>query len=271
MLLSDSHVHLHAYRDVRGLLQRARRADVGLLVSVAVDLASSRRTIDIARRNPGVVTAVGLHPSHLEAPLDAATLEDLELLARDPVVGFIGEIGLDAIEARVGIDVQRAAFAAQIELAQKLDLPVNLHVRGAFDEAFDVLARTGVPDAGAVLHYFVDGTEIARPALDLGLCLSVGKPVTRVENERLRQAVAMVPRDRLVLETDSYPLPGRKTEPADVKLVALAVSRLFGSSLEAIADATTANLLRMLPVNLKRHYEALLSRGPERGDPASEQ
>ncbi len=271
MYLSDSHVHLHAYRDAHELLERARRVGVALIVGIAVDLPSARRTIDIARHNSGVVAAVGLHPSHLKAPLDNATLADLESLARDPAVGFIGEIGLDAIEANVGIDVQRAAFAAQVELARKLNLPVNLHVRGAFDEAFDVLARAGIPDAGAVLHYFADDTGLARRALDLGLFLSVGKPVTREENEHLRQAIATVPLDRLLLETDSYPLPGRTTEPADLGLVAMAIARLLGCPVERIAEVTTANLLRMLPVNLARRYHGLLPGTAERGCPACEQ
>jgi len=134
-----------------------------------------------------------------------------------------------------------------------------------------VLAHAGIPDAGAVLHYFVGEAELARRALDLGLFLSVGKPVTRVENEHLRRAVATVPLDRLLLETDSYPLPGRTTEPADVGLVAMAVARLLGRPVETIAEVTTANLLRMLPVHLARRYQGLLPGTAERGCPACEQ
>ncbi len=246
MRLSDSHVHLHAYRDVDGLIERTRRAGVEQIVGVSVDLATSCRTIEIARRQSGVVAAVGFHPCHLIGALDEAALGELETLAVDPTVGFIGEIGLDSVDARTDLDQQRAVFVAQLELAQKLELPVNLHLRGAFDEAFAVLEQVGVPEAGAVVHYFVGDAALAHRALDLGLNISVGKPVTRESNARLRQAITTIPLNRLLLETDSYPLPGRKTEPADVVLVAEAIANILGRTTEDIAEATTANLLRLL-------------------------
>lgn len=247
MQLSDSHVHLHAYCDVGELIGRARVAGVELIVGVSVDLPTSRRTIEIARSNDDVVAAIGFHPSHLDAALDRSSLAELGTLARDPTVGFIGEIGLDSVDAKIPLHQQRIAFVAQLELAQTLELPVNLHVRGAFDEAFAALEQVGVPEAGAVVHYFVGDATLAHRALDLGLYISVGKPVTRLENAQLRQAIAKIPLDRLLLETDSYPLPGRKTEPADVALVAGAVADLFARPTEEIAEATMANLRRLLP------------------------
>jgi TatD DNase family protein len=246
--LADSHVHLHAYSDadVDVLLERGRVAGVDLIVGIPVDLATSRRTIDIAKSHAGVVATVGLHPAHLDERVTESTFSDLDALARDPAVGFVGEIGLDVVDGKMALDYQRAFFQAQLELAQKRRLPVNLHIHGAFDEAFAVIERVGLPQAGAIVHYFVGDESLARRALDLGLHISVGKPVTRVENASLRRAVPTIPLDRLVLETDSYPLPGRQTEPADVRLVAQAVADLRGCSVDEVADATTANLRRML-------------------------
>ncbi len=247
MGLADSHVHLHAFADPRALLARARRAGVQLFVGFGVDLATSRETIDVARQEHGVVAAVGLHPVHLVEALDLdRAIAEIKTLTTDPRVGFIGEIGLDVVDGNVGLDRQLAAFEAQLRLAARLDRPVSLHVQGAFDEAFAAIRRVGLPAAGGVVHYFVGDDALARRALDLGLHLSVGKPVTREANRGLREVVSRLSMDRLLLETDAYPLPGRSTEPRDVVAVAEAVAGLSGLSPMAVADATTANLLRLL-------------------------
>ncbi|HVC35038.1 MAG TPA: TatD family hydrolase [Chloroflexota bacterium] len=272
MILADSHVHLHAYADdeIDGMLARARRAGVEIVVGIGVDLETSRRTIEIARHRPGVVAAVGIHPAHFSQESGvgrqesdaggqktdvAAALSGLEVLARDPAAGFIGEIGLALVEGTAGIEQQRAVFEDQLALARTLDLPVNLHIQGAFDDAFAALRRAGVPAAGAVLHYFDGDESLARQALDLGLHLSVGKPVTHAGHERLGRAVRLIPLDRLILETDTYPLPGRRTEPADVRLVAEAVAALVSRRVEEVAEATTANLVRLLGAAGKRLAE----------------
>ena len=247
MGMSDSHVHLHAFADPDGLLARARGAGVSLMVGVGVDLATSRQTIDIARCQPDVFAAVGLHPAYLthDVDLDRA-LDKIEALAREPRVGFVGEIGIDLVDGTATLERQSAAFEAQLRLANRFRLAVNLHIQGAFDEVFDVIRRVGLPKPGAVIHYFVGDETLARRALDLGLYLSVGKPVTREHNGQLRRVVTTVPLQCLLLETDSYPLPGRRTEPADVARVAEAVASLKRLPVEDVTEATTANLVKLL-------------------------
>ena len=100
--------------------------------------------------------------------------------------------------------------------------------------------------ARSAIHYFVGGPDLANRYLAAGLWLSVGKPVARVEHAGLRAAIREAPLDRLLVETDTYPIPGRTTEPADVRLVALAVATLKGLSLERVAAATTANFARLV-------------------------
>ncbi|MGH2459644.1 MAG: TatD family hydrolase [Chloroflexota bacterium] len=247
MALSDSHVHLHAFADPDGVLARARAAGVNLVVGVGIDLPSSRRTLAIARAEPGVVAAVGLHPAHLTEASDLdQTLGEIEAIAGEPRVGFVGEIGIDLVEGAATLERQSEFFEAQLRLAGRLRLPVNLHIQGAFDEAFAIIRRLGAGGPGAVVHYFVGDAELARRALELGLYVSVGKPVTRPANAQLRQAVATIPLERLLLETDSYPLPGRTTEPADIRLVAEAVAGIRRIPVAEVAEATTNTLIRLL-------------------------
>lgn len=248
---SDSHVHLHAYPDaeVHRLLHRAAMADVGLLGAVSVDLASARRTVAIAAahpRSPRVVAAVGFHPVYLRAVPSETDLRLLEVLAADPSVGFIGEIGLDSVEASLPFSEQIAALRAQLALVGRVGKPVNLHLRGAIEPALTILDQEGTAAIGAVFHYFVGGEDLALRALDRGLYLSIGKPVTRPENGALRAAVRQIPLRRLLLETDTYPLPDRVTEPADVRRVAQAVAELKGIPVETVAAVTTANLRGLL-------------------------
>ena len=249
-MLADSHVHLHAYDDVAvaGMLSRAFQAGVGTIVAVSVDLASAHRTIALAGRYASVVAAVGLHPSQLEAmPLEEPWLA-LERLAQAPEVEAIGECGVDETEAKTTGMVQLAVFARHCRLAVRLGKPLLLHLVGEalIPAALGTLAAAGVPPRRAVVHYFVGDAADARRYLEAGLLLSVGKPVTRPPNAALREAVRAIPLDHLLLETDTYPLPDRTTQPADLPLVARAVADLKGLPPERVAEATTANLERLL-------------------------
>jgi len=106
-------------------------------------------------------------------------------------------------------------------------------------------ARLGIP---VIVHYFVGDLPGATRWLDLGCALSVGKPITRPENAALREAVAAIPLERLLLETDTYPLPGRTTEPAHLLQIAQAVADLKHLPIETIAEQTTVNFCRLLRV-----------------------
>jgi TatD DNase family protein len=215
---------------------------VETLLAVSVSLASSARTRAVARRWPGVYAAVGVHPRRLRGQ----RVEALERLAADPRVRAIGEVGLEYAPTAAPADAQRAFLAACLDLAEGLGRAVVLHAVGAQAHA-DALAllraRTGLP---VVVHYFVGDERLAAAYLDAGCALSVGKPVTRPENAQLRAAVRQVPPERLLLETDAYPLPGRTTEPRDLPDVCRAVAALRAEAPEAVARATTRNFRRLL-------------------------
>ena len=155
----------------------------------------------------------------------------------------IGEVGLDDTAAGAPLPAQEALFSACLGLADELDLALSLHVVGAHRRAQAILAAGRT--YRAVVHYFQGDAELAERYLALGCFISVGKPVTRTDRARLREAVARIPLDRLLLETDTYPLPGRTTEPRDVAEICRAVAELRGLPCEKVARATTANYLRL--------------------------
>lgn len=244
-MLADSHVHLHAYDDaeVAGMVRRAAAAGVTRIVAVSVDLPSAERTIAIARRHDGVVAAIGFHPAGLPAMPDEAVWARFDALADDPTVRAIGECGVHA-GGPAGPAVQLKALERQARIAASHGMPLLLHLVAddrLIDEALAV-----VRGQAAVAHYFRGDVALATRYLDAGLHISLGKPVTRTENGALRAAVGGIPLDRLLLETDTYPMPDRATEPADTRLVAEAVAELRAVDLVAVAEATSANLKRLL-------------------------
>jgi TatD DNase family protein len=246
-LLADSHVHLDAFgdEDVAAMLQRAREAGVHRVMAVSVDVESARRTVELSRRHPGVAAAVGLHPARLRAMPTDLDWAELERIAADPSVVAIGECGVDAGGHASGL-VQLAVLARHCRLALSSSRPLLLHLVGEalIGPALGTLTATGVPPLRAVAHYFQGDLAQAQRLLEAGLFIAVGKPVVRLEH--LRHAVREIPLDSLLLETDTYPLPDRTTEPADVRLVAQAVAEIKGLSLDEVADATTENLDRLL-------------------------
>jgi TatD DNase family protein len=245
--LGDSHVHLHAYEDgeVAAMLERAWRAGVGTVVAVSVDLESARRTVGLTHALVRVVPAVGLHPARLGGPVDDAAWAALAEVAGDGRVGAIGECGVDADGPAEAVD-QIGCLARHAALAAARDRPLLLHLRGPDALIAPALAVVGEAGARGVVHYFVGGPELAERYLAAGLEIAVGKPVTRAENGALRAAVATIPLDRLLLETDTYPMAGRTTEPADVRLVAGAVAGLKSLAVEEVARVTGENLERLI-------------------------
>ncbi|HLH21151.1 MAG TPA: TatD family hydrolase [Chloroflexota bacterium] len=246
-MLTDCHSHLDRYPRpiVAGMIARAAAAGLGVVVTAGVDVASSRRGLRLAARYPLLRAGVGLHPIRVRGAEPDGVYTSLDALAAHPAVVVWSECGLDYREAAAPPADQRRAFRRQLGLARQHGLAAIVHAVDAADDALALLAAAGMAGRAAI-HYFVGDQALAEGYLAAGLYLSVGKPVTRPANAALRAAIRATPLDRLLLETDTYPLPGRSTEPADVRLVAAAVAELHGASVDAVAAATVANLARLL-------------------------
>ena len=171
-------------------------------------------------------------------------MEDIIPLLDAPEVVAVGECGLDYHYDFSPRPVQREMFAAQIDLAAERGLPLVVHTREAWDDTFAIL-RAG-PSVPTIFHCFSGGPDEARLALDLGASLSFSGIVTFKSAGDLREAVALAPLDRILVETDSpylTPVPhrGRPNEPAYVALVGAAVAAVRGVAIAVIEDATWAN------------------------------
>jgi TatD DNase family protein len=246
-MLTDCHAHLDRYPPavVAGMVERAAAAGLGVVITAGVDVGSSRRCVGLAARHPLLRAGVGIHPNRVRGTETARTYTALEALAADPAVVVWSECGLDYADGKAPPAAQRAALTRQLVAARRHGLAATVHAVAAAADALAALVDADLAGRAAI-HYFVGDQALAERYLAAGLYLLVGKPVTRSEKVALRAAIRATPLDRLLLETDTYPLPGRTTEPADVRLVAAAVADLHGVSADAVATATGANLARLL-------------------------
>ncbi|MGI8793469.1 MAG: TatD family hydrolase, partial [Acidimicrobiales bacterium] len=240
---ADSHCHLpfDGMGDVASVLAEARAAGVGRFITVGTDASHSADAIAAAAEHDDVWATVGLHPH--EASAGVATITHL---VGEPRVVAIGECGLDYHYEHSPRDVQKVAFAEQIHLAHDHDLALVIHTRDAWDDTFDILSAEGVPPR-TVFHCFTGGPGEAARALDIGAWLSFSGIVTFKTAGDVREAAAICPLDRLLVETDApylAPVPhrGQRNRPAWVAEVGAGVAAAKGVPTEVVADATWAGV-----------------------------
>ena len=247
MTLVDSHCHLEMIADTAGAVAEARAAGVEQLVTIGIDLETSRQAAELAATLAGVYATVGLHP-HEAHLLDDAYLAEMEALTARPRVVAIGEVGLDFYRDLSPRDAQRRAFSAQIELARRTRLPLVVHVREAGAEAMAQLAA----EAGdlTVLMHCYSLPEYVDECNERGYCASFAGNVTYKNAAGLREAAAKVRDDRLLVETDApflAPVPnrGNSNVPAWVAHTAALVAEVRGVPAAELAALTTANARRV--------------------------
>jgi TatD DNase family protein len=239
---TDSHCHV-PYEDVgEEVIDDARRAGVTRLISVGTDAAQSRAAMAVAAAYEGVWATVGLHPH--DATEGLADIEGLLAEADSKVVG-VGECGLDYHYDHSPRPVQREVFAAQIALARARNLALVIHTREAWDDTFDILAAVGVPER-TVFHCFTGGPDEAKRCLGIGAWVSFSGIVSFKNATDVREAAALCPLERMLVETDSpylAPVPhrGQPNRPAWVPVVGAAVAAAKGMAVEEVAEATWAN------------------------------
>ncbi len=251
----DSHCHLHlceAGGPVEEVIARAHAAGVSTMVTIGIDVESSKRAVSIAQRNNGVYASVGVHPNDADQwePQTALAIESA--LAEDCVIA-VGESGLDFYRDAVSPEAQAAAFRDHIRLAKEFDKVLVIHTRESVAAALDVVDEEGPP--GRILWHCWSGDEQQlNRALAMGSCISFAGNLSFKSARQLRDVAPLVPQDRLLVETDSpflspVPFRGKPNEPARVIHVGEAVAMARGTTTDAVARSTTDNALRLFDLD----------------------
>ncbi len=267
----DTHVHLQlpAYADdLPAVLERA--AEVGVLGCIVpgIDLESSRAALDLAERYADgpcrLYAAVGIHPTEAHR-LDAAALRELRAMAAHPRTVAVGEIGLDFYWPRIPDrgwvcaepEQQAVALRQQLDLAAEMGLPVILHDREAHGAMLEALAAwvEEEPPKRGVLHAYAAGPSRLDEVVGMGFAVGIGGVVTRKKAAAVQEVARRVPVEALLLETDGpyltpVPYRGKRNEPAYIPLIAESIAALRGMTAETLAEATTANAVRLFGLSL---------------------
>lgn len=252
----DSHCHVdeEAFdEDREEVLSRMKANGVTRCAVIGSDMETSRRAAAFAAAHSGVVAAGGFYP-HEASRFRESNLDELREMYQKGRIRAIGEIGLDFYYDHSPRDVQREVCIRQMELAWELKAPVAYHIRDAHQEMLEIMKGMKARLTGGIIHCFSGSAEIAKEYLKLGYYISFAGPLTFKKAPRLQEAVKLVPKDRLLIETDSpymapEPVRGRRNEPANVRYVGLKMAELRGEKPEEVAAFTTENAMQVYGIN----------------------
>lgn len=262
----DTHCHLDVHdRRLQGdeapntaaLIDAAAAVGVTRIVQIGCDLESARWTVEHAPRFPGVVAGIAMHPNdaartvarHGQSALDAA-LAEIAVLAEAPIVRAVGETGLDYFRTTddSGKAVQAASYRWHIALAKRLGKALVIHDRDAHDDCIRILLDEGAPTT-VVFHCFSGDADMARICADHGWYCSFAGPVTYKANAHLREAVAVLPQDLLLVETDApylapEPNRGKANASSLMPFTVRAIAEVREEPVDEVAAALYANAMR---------------------------
>lgn len=247
MELFDSHAHYNDEKfeeDREEILKEIYRSGVTKLVNAGYSLESSKSTIQIANSHDFIYSTVGISPNDI-ADYKKEDLKEIENLAKSPKVVAIGEIGLDYYWNKENKDLQKEVFISQIEIANKLNLPIVIHTREAVYDTLEILKNNNCNKKG-IFHCCPFNVDLVREGLKLGFYISFAGPTTFKNSKNAHEIIKMVPLDKMLIETDSpylspEPFRGKRNDSRNVKYIAQKIAEVKQIPLEEVAKATYNN------------------------------
>lgn len=247
----DLHAHLDRLEEgVEGAIQLAKQNQVKKIVTIGTEPNDLPLVLSIAQKHyPDVYCTLGIHPHDGIKYNQDAEKFILENIHHKEVVA-VGEIGLDYYYNHSEKNEQLKAFRAQLEIAQKSNMPVEIHTRDAEQDTVDLLKE--YPGVNGLIHCFTGTRWLAEQCLNLGFNISISGVVTFKNAHDLRETVKMIPLDRIHVETDApflapVPMRGKQNTPAYVVHTAKVVAELKGITLEQLAAQTRQNAMKLFP------------------------
>jgi len=260
MKIFDSHCHLNdrSYtRDMANVIQRAKNAGVIGIMIAGITGKTSQQGIDIAKTYPGCYASVGVHP-HDAKSCSEKTLDHLISLSKDSIVRAWGETGLDFNRMYSSKDIQEKCFVRQLEIADKLHLPLIFHERDSKGRFLEILnAHYNTRKLNGIVHCFSGNHKERDAYLDLGLHIGITGILTiKTRGKHLREMVKGIPADRLLVETDApYLTPApeknntRRNEPAFVRTVLMKLAAVRNDDPEELARSIWQNTCRVFNIS----------------------
>ena len=250
----DSHSHYNDERfeeDRDELIKKIYNEGIAKIINAGYSLESSKEAIKIAEDYEFMYATAGISPNDIDN-FKKEDLLEIENLAKNKKVVAIGEIGLDYYWNKENKELQKQIFISQIEIANKLELPIVIDTREAIYDTFDILKNNKCNKKG-VFHCCPLNVDLVREGLKLGFYISFAGPITFKNSKNAEEIIKMVPLDKMLIETDSpylspEPLRGRRNDSRNVKYMAQKIADIKGLSLEQVAEATYNNAKRIFRI-----------------------
>lgn len=258
MKLFDSHCHLTDEKfneDREELIAKLQSEGVEKIVTAGYSLESSKESIKLAREYTFMYTTIGISPNDIpesKEEIDKEIIELKELYNKDKKIMAVGEIGLDYHWNMENKELQKYAFIKQIELANELDLPIQIHTREAVMDTLEILKNNKVSNGG-IFHCCPLNRELVREGLKLGFYISFAGPITFKNSRNAEEIIKMVPDDKFLVETDSpYLAPeqkrGTRNDPRNVKYIIEKIAKEKEKTFEEIEDISYVNAKRIFKI-----------------------
>jgi len=259
MNLFDSHSHYNDEKfdlDRDKMIKETLKNDVSNFVVAGYNIESSKKAVGIASKYEGIYAIVGISPNDLE---NIKTEEDIvkcvseiEKIANNETVVAIGEIGLDYYWNKENKELQKQLFIKQIELANKLNLPIVIHTRDAFIDTIDILKQNNVNKRG-VFHCCPLNMELIKEAIKLDFYISLSGVITFKNAKNVEEIINVIPEDKLLIETDSpylspEPVRGTRNNSMNVKYVAEKIASVKRKTVDEIGEITSNNSKRIFSI-----------------------
>ena len=248
----DTHMHVGYDFGIEPdkYIENALNNDVKIMVASFCEKTDLEKSIEFIDKYPSLYTCVGYHPEVANDIIESDYKKLEEVILGNKKIIAIGEIGLDYYWVKDNKEKQRSVFIKQLELAEKLNLPVVIHTREAIEETYQILKNYKVR---GVMHCFSGSLDMAKKFIGLGYKLGIGGVLT-FKNSKLYQVIEEISLDDIVLETDSpylspEPKRGEINESANIPLIAKKISEIKNIPLEKVAEITTKNALTLFDLD----------------------
>lgn len=250
-MIFDSHAHYDDKQfdiDREELLESLSELGVGTVVNVSASYESWRRCVEMAAKYPYIYAAVGTHPDEVGVLNEETFAEMKEWCKRDKVVA-IGEIGLDYYWDNEPHDVQKKWFIRQLDLAREMNLPVIIHSREAAADTMEIM-KTHAQGLQGVIHCYSYAREQAEEYVKMGFYIGIGGVVTFKNAKKLKEVAAVIPLERILLETDCpylapAPYRGKRNQSSYIQYVAEEIAQIKGITAEEVIAVTEENARKM--------------------------
>ena len=247
----DSHSHYNDEEfkdDYDIILDKVKKENVTKLVNAGADIDTSMLSIEMAKKYDFMYSTVGVSPNDIGKNIDEIDneLEQVKILAQNPKVVAIGEIGLDYYWNKENKELQKYAFSKQIDIANELKLPIQIHTREAVMDTLDMLKNINSPKYGAIFHCCPLNRELVKEGLKIGVYISFAGVVTFKNATNANEIISMVPLDRMLIETDSpylspEPNRGKRNDSRNLKYIVQKIASVRNLPEDEIARITYEN------------------------------